>query len=124
MVQFQRFTEGTYPGEFLISVANGQRSYENVTVAAEQDFGPGSLVAQVSASGEFVVWNPEGTDGSENVAGVTIYGVKTGENETTKTVIIARDAEVLTSALDFGEASSAEIEDAIDDLRSLGIIPR
>lgn len=39
------FTEARHAGEFILSEASGKRSRENVTISAEQDIAPGSLLA-------------------------------------------------------------------------------
>lgn len=45
------FTEARHAGEFILSEANGKRSRENVTIAAEQDIAPGTLLALLAQEG-------------------------------------------------------------------------
>lgn len=51
-------------------------------------------VAADSEDFAYVPFDPAGTDGSEIPVAYSIYGVKTVENETKKTAVIAREAEL------------------------------
>lgn len=45
------FTEARHAGEFIMTEANGKRSRENVTIAAEQDIAAGGVIALLAQAG-------------------------------------------------------------------------
>lgn len=117
-------TEGKYAGEFICSEANGRRSREEVTVASGQNVKVAHILGKVTASGEYIEWNPANVDGSQTVAGISHSAVDaTGGAK--KAVIIARDAELNEKELEYFAAATAGNKDtAKAQLANLGIIVR
>ena len=69
------FTEGRHPLEGLISEAEGQRSRENIIIAA----GSGVIAAmtvlgKLTATGKYVPSPATGADGSQTAAAISLYG--------------------------------------------------
>ena len=112
-------TESSYAGEHIVSLANGTRSQEQITVLANAVLEAGEVVGKV-ASGKYVAWSPTADDGSEVVAGVLYDDVDaTGADKAG--VITARDAEVSGSMLKY---PSGQLAAAQTGLAALGIIVR
>lgn len=119
------FHEARHAGEFILSEANGHRSRENVTIAAEQDVAAGAVLGKVTASGQFVPLDPSAEDGSEEAAAIAIYKAKTGEGETVDIAAIVRDAEVNGHILTWPEGiSEPDTAAAVAELAALGVIVR
>lgn len=110
--------EGKHTGEFLLSEGNGTISREEVTVAAAAGaMVPGTLVGKITASGKYKEYNNANSDGSEVAAGIT-YAAVTDSASDQKAVIIARNAEVMSSALTGSDTPGKA------DLLLLGIVVR
>lgn len=60
-------TEGQHTGEFLINEGQGtvSRSNVTVTVAANTKLEAGTVLAKLTATGKYVVYDNAGSDGSE-----------------------------------------------------------
>lgn len=113
-------TESSYAGEHIVSLANGTRSQEQITVLADAVLEAGEVVGKVTVSGKYVAWAPGASDGSETVAGVLYDDVDaTGADKAG--VITARDAEVSGSMLKY---PSGQLAAATTGLAALGIIVR
>lgn len=111
-------TEGKHTAEFLLSEGNGSISREQVTIAAAAAaLVPGTLVGKITASGKYVAYSNAASDGSEVAAGV-LYAAVADSASDQKAVIIARDAEVMGSALTGSDTPG------VADLKALGIIVR
>lgn len=113
------FTETLHQGEFLLSEADGTRSREavTVTVSGATKWLSGQLLGRITATGKYVKYNDAATDGSQAVAGV-LYNELDPVAGDVKATIIARDAEVLASALTGLDTNGRA------DLLALGIIVR
>jgi Bacteriophage lambda head decoration protein D len=122
------YTEGQLPLEFLLSCANGQRSFEQVTLTASQGaLAAGMVMARVTATGNYVPYDDDanaGTPGAGVALGVLCYPVENSAS-TQLITIVARDAEVKTAALRW-EASNDGTEQTagLADLAAVGIIAR
>ncbi len=82
-------------------------------------------VAADAADFEYVAYNQDGTDGSEVVAGIAIYGVTTGSGETAKIAAIVRNAEVNGNCIAWpSDIEAAEKVNGEQALGALGIIVR
>lgn len=95
-------------------VANvaGDEFYVDVGIESQGDF-------------EYVAWDPDGTDGSEDVAAIPLYAVTTGVGETEKVTALVRHAEVNGHELVLpAGVSAAETAKAYADLAAIGIIVR
>ncbi|MEY9404431.1 hypothetical protein ABIF66_004285 [Bradyrhizobium japonicum] len=88
------FNEGRHPAEFLLSEANGQRSRGNITIGQNQTSVPGSVLGQITASGQYIAHDPAAADGSQVAAAVALYGAVTGAGATAAISAIVREAEV------------------------------
>lgn len=117
-------TERPHAGGFILSLANGTRSLENVTIAAGEKLEAGAVVAlKSSGSTEYVAY-----DNASSVPGAA-KGVLLAPIDATdgaqKGVIVARDAEVNVNELVFeDDQDTTDINAAIADLAGLGIIAR
>lgn len=111
-------TEGKYSAEFLLTEANGTISREQVTIAAAAPaMVPGTLVGKITASGKYTVYSDAAADGTQVAAGVLYHGVPDSASDQ-RGLIIARDAEVISSLLTGSDANG------LADLKALGIIAR
>ena len=105
--------------EFLIQPANGDRSFEEVTVAAgAADRLGGTVLGKLTVGGNYVPYNEAGSDGSEDVAGILLMDIQSGV--TAKRAIVARDATVKNYKLIYTGTEAA----VIAGLAALGIIAR
>ena len=112
------FTEGFHTAEFILSEGNGQISREQVTIAAAAPaMAAGTVVGKITASGKYVPYNNSATDGSEVAAGI-LYHAVADKSTDQKATIIARNAEVMGSALTGLDAPGRA------DLAARGIIVR
>jgi hypothetical protein len=91
-------TEGKYTGEFLLAESPGHISRDNVvvTVPAATTLKPGTVLAQLSASGKYTEYDNAGSDGSEEAAGILYSELKneSGAPVDMKGVVINWGAEV------------------------------
>jgi len=81
----------------------------------------------VEAPGDFtfVALNPAAVDGSQNAAGIAIYGVTNDGSTTTKIAAITRHAEVIGAALTWPAGiTAAQQAEATLQLRKAGILIR
>ena len=115
--------EGTHTAEFLLSEANGQRSREEVTLAANQDLEAGTVLSE--NGGEYFILAPGAADGTE-VAEAILYGAAdTTDGTTAQVSIIARDAEVADADLVYPTGiTAAQKTTAIDNLAAEDIFVR
>ena len=110
--------EGKYTGEFLLSEGNGEISREQVTIAAAAGaMVAGTVVGKITASGKYKEYSNAASDGTEVAAGV-LYAPVADSASDQKAVIIARNAEVMTSLLTGADTAGKA------DLAALGIICR
>lgn len=101
--------------DFVLSEADGFRSRDTVTVTQTgAEIVSGTVVAKLTATGKYVVYDDVGTDGSETAAGIlyTHLPAATGD---VKAVVFNTDCEVKRAALT-GLNTGGEA-----DLRALGI---
>jgi len=121
-------TESTHAGEFLLSEAEGTRSREVATLASGQNLAAGAILELVSgtfAGGNAVVTGFDGLTSSQAI-GVLFDAVDASAGNIAGAVIIARDAEVKTSAISVKNDNTAEDikAAAITGLAALGVIAR
>jgi hypothetical protein len=114
---------------YIVREANGYRSREEITMAADagQLYG-GTVVGQRTATKEYVGWRPAATDGSQVAAGV-LYEGTIGVPPATKVkrTITARDTEVNRQKLFFvapPTPTAGEMNTAYASLATLGIVMR
>ncbi|WGM45243.1 hypothetical protein KOAAANKH_00104 [Brevundimonas sp. NIBR10] len=80
--------------------------------------------AAATGEGQYVKHDPEGVNGSQNVAGILYDGVVTGVGETARAVAIVRDAEVIAARLVWDDHDAGEKTAAIAALKAMGVIVR
>ena len=80
--------------------------------------------AAATGEGQYVKHDPEGTNGSQTVAGVLYNAVTTGVGETADAVAIVRDAEVIGDRLVWDDHDAGEKTAAMNALDALGVIVR
>lgn len=87
-------------GDFLVSEAHGQRSRENVILAATTAVLPAGQLLSIGADGTYVVYAGPGADPEAPVtADGVLYSSAPISDDEQLVVIIARDAEVSAEML-------------------------
>lgn len=114
-------------GDFIVSEANGHRSREAVMVTVPAGgLEPGTVLGKITSSGKRVPLNPTGSNGSEVVDGILIFGAAaTGAARDVRMSALVRDAEVHDEMLVYpAGATSAQISTAKNGIRALGLAIR
>lgn len=114
-------TEGARNAEFLISPANGDRSFDVAAFDSTTDWAGAAIAAgQVYATvgGANVPFDGDAVDGSEDAAGILYVGVEAGGD--VNRAVVTRDATVKRSLL-VADGTDAEVEAS---LLALGIVVR
>lgn len=103
----QTFTLGAPNCGFILSEANGHRSRENGIVASGQNVLRAGTVVMDNGSGKLIAYTAEEVTagGSNEAAGIIMYEVD-ATSEDVAVAYIARDAEVILSALTYPEATT------------------
>jgi hypothetical protein len=118
-------TENNRDAGFLVSEGPGQFSRDDVTIAINQTLEAGAVLGQVSASGEFVEFDPAGRGGAEIAAAVLLYATTTDATNTARAAVISRLAEVSGSLLVWKTGiTQAQIDAAVAQLAGNDIIAR
>ncbi|ODP33079.1 head decoration protein [Pandoraea sp. ISTKB] len=112
----QARTQGTLPGEFLKSEANGRLSRERIKVAAGNALPAGQVLGKLD-SGEYVAYNAAGADGSEKAVAI-LYAPLDASDVARPAVGIVRLAEVVGSLVAGADAA------AFASLATHFVIPR
>ncbi len=116
-------TEGFHAGHFLVSEAEGTRSRDVVTIAHGEVLAAGSVLAKNSSTGKYTHYNNDTTPINAAV-GILFANVDATAGDV-KAVMIARDAEVNLSELQWAATEDTGDRDAaIADLKLLHIIAR
>ena len=111
-------------GDLLKYEAPNLYSRDPVIVAQGEVLPLGAIVGRVASSGKVKALDPSATDGSEEVAGVVIQACDATAGERS-TLMLARHAIVYEGALVFRPGlTAAEKSQAIEQLKSIGILPR
>ena len=115
------FTEGRRPGDFIISLAHGNRSKENVTLASGNVVVAGEVLGKLTSGGAYVPYDNGGSDGEQTAVAIALanYDATLGDKEI---AVVARDAEVIQDALTW--QTTADIAAGKVDLAAVGIICR
>ena len=116
-------TEGKFPGEFLVSEANGRESRDVATLITGQKLNAGAVCATITASGKKTFVVPGNADGSQ-IATCILYANTDATSADKAAVFITRNAEVNQAELDFGTLNAGQITTAIAQLAAVGIIVR
>lgn len=130
----------TNSGQFLVSDPKGvelgrvavgatwNNQIKFVIADGATDFAAGdaftvSVGRQSGTDEQVLAWSPSATDGSQRAAGIMIGPVATGAGQTAQAIMLSRHAAVRLSDLAFGGSpTSAQLAEAIEQLRALGII--
>lgn len=116
-------TEAYHTGECILSLANGDRSLEQVVVVSGQNLPANAVVGKVTASGKYAVYANGASDGTEVAAGVLVAAVDASSADAPG-VIVARDAELKSSGINWGASDGTGITAGTADLLALGIVIR
>lgn len=115
-------TEGRHAGEFIISVANGNLSFDNGVLASGEDLVAGTVLALLA--GEYVQLAP-GSSGADANAVAILLGNVDATSAAQPCAVVARQSEVIGAALTWPVGITTPQKDAaIADLAALGIIVR
>lgn len=116
-------TQGYQRGEFIVSPANGQRSFSNVTVtiAGAEALKSGQVLGKITATGKYVKHDVAGTDDGRRTALAVLLTDLPGTNGDYEAVVVARDCEVDANVMNEG-AGVATL--AATELSAVGIIVR
>jgi hypothetical protein len=100
-------------------------SREQVTVTAGQNLELGAVVGRVTATGKLKRFDPVGTDGTEDVAGILLGAVDATLIERDDALLLARHAIVASNAVVWPAGMNAEqMAAAIAALEVRGILIR
>lgn len=121
--------DGTIDGQGDVAVAyDGGINFTLADGATDFVAGDGFdiVVTDAAATGEgtYVIHDPEGTNGSQNVAGILYAPVTTGVGETADAVAIVRDAEVIDARLAYDDHDTTEKAAVRAALEAMGIVVR
>ena len=99
--------DGARAGHFLSGPFDPNRSSEEIVIAiAAPAMDAGTVLGKVTASGQYVPYNPAGADGSQNFAGI-LYDRVEDSTATQKAVAIVRHQVVNANLLTFVNALNA-----------------
>ncbi len=115
-------TEVSHRGDFIISTANGERSFDNGTLASGNDLQAGTVVGKLTSGGKWTAYDNVGSDGSEVAAGI-LLGAVDATSADAPCVVLARDAEVIADGLIYAASPTGEAT-AITDLAAVHIMVR
>lgn len=116
-------TETGHPGGFILSVANGHRSFANITVATGQNLKAGAVIATVA--GKAVELDPTDVSyGGDTPTGI-LFAITDATSADVAAAAVVRDAEVNGNELVWPAGISANDKaTAITALAALGILVR
>jgi hypothetical protein len=116
-------TETGHAGGFILSVANGNRSFANITVASGENMQAGEVYGLVA--GDAVPFDPDDVSyGAGTVAGILFADTDASSADTAAAGVV-RDAEVNGNELVWKTGiSGGDKATAITALAALGIIVR
>lgn len=113
---------------FIVSLANGKRSLENVTILAgsgsDRVLTAGTVLGMVTASSKYIAFDEDAVDGSEDAAAILLNDTTAPDGEDVVAAVVIRDAEINASELEWGTADAGEQTAALVQLNALGIRER
>lgn len=109
-------TEKIHVGEWLLSTAGGQRSFEEVTVAAPLNtaYPTGTVLGKITASGKYVKSANAAADGSQVAVAILHTPIESGPARDVKATVVIRDAEVWGAKLNDGVALESGVAGELD----------
>ena len=120
------YSEPNRPFQFLLSEGEGAISRETITVASGAGIlQPGTVLGKVTASGKYVAYDNDASDGSQTAAAILCYGADATSADVS-TAAIVRLAEVSKANLAWGAAvtTTGEKDVAYVDLAAAFVIAR
>ncbi len=116
--------ETRHRGEFLVSTANGTRSFDKGMLADGNDLVAGAVLGKLTTTGEYVELDPAGADGAEVASGI-LNEAATASGAAVEIVAVARDAEVNGAEIAWPAGIlEAEKTTALSQLADLSIVVR
>ncbi|MCK9468487.1 MAG: head decoration protein [Porticoccaceae bacterium] len=116
-------TENPHAGGFILSIANGNRSFENVTLRSGEDLQAGTVLG-VDSNGDYAALDTGSSDGTESAAGI-LFAPSDASAGDLLVAAVVRDAEVNGHELVWPEGiSDGDKNTAIGELAALGIVVR
>lgn len=117
-------TEKNHTGGFIVSLANGNRSIDNGTLASGQNLTAGTILGTITTGGKLTQHAPGASDGSQNASGVLLASVDATSADMAA-AYVARDAEVNTNELIWPDGiTGPQKTTALGKLAALGIMVR
>jgi hypothetical protein len=90
--------EGTHPGEWLLSEANGSLSRDAAVLVSGQNLLDGAVLGKISSSGKYKEMDPAAVDGSQTAAAI-LLGDKDASAADQNILIVNASAEIMKSLL-------------------------
>lgn len=117
-------TEKARAGEAIASESAGTRSRDEITIASGSGvIEPNTVLGKITASGKYGPYDSAASNGLETAAAISVTGADaTGSDQ--KISAVTRDAEVVSGALNWGDADAAAITAGGEALAAAGIIAR
>lgn len=108
----------------ILSLPNGNRAIDNVTLVSGQNLAAGTVLGKITASGKFAIYDNAASDGTQAAAGVLCADTDASAADTVCAAVV-RDAEVIKDELQWesGTGDPAKLA-AYADLALLGIAVR
>ena len=97
-------TETTHAGDFLISVAHGNRSIDKVTLISGQDLEAGTVLGKITASGKYTRHDEDAGDGSGTAVAILLAATDASAGDVECSAVV-RDAEVNGAQLIWADSS-------------------
>lgn len=116
-------SEARHMGGFIVSMANGQRSFDRIVLAQGSVGLAGTVLGKVTATGSFIPCVETAGDGSQ-VAAAILYAATDASVADTHCAAFTRSAEVNGSELDYGAATAPQILAMNGQLAAVGIVVR
>lgn len=97
---------------------------ETVTIAqaTSNNLQMGHVLGRITTNGKYTAWNPSATDGSENAVAILLTDVDATTADKEAVALVRGAVRVVRGALNFGTATPTQIDAAIANLKTLGIV--
>lgn len=97
---------------------------ETVTIASatSNNLQCGQVLGRITANGKYTAWSPTANDGSENAVAILLSDVDARTADKEAVALVRGSVRVVRGALNFGTATTAQINSAIANLKTLGIV--
>lgn len=116
-------TETTHAGGFILSLANGKRSFQNIVVAEGENLTAGTVLAL--AGDKYVQLDPADASGGTDAPAAILFAATDASDDDQPAAAVVRDAEVIGAELVWPTGiSEQDRDDAVAALAALGVIVR